>query len=121
MPLNVTNTDDYILVEFSKGMDYWGIMAGISKLFSMPEFKDKNDVWVFKDGQLKMRYTDLYSIKDSVAKLYPKDSKGKKTAIITETGVQYSLATLYSDIGKDLPREIRIFSNLKSAKDWIKQ
>jgi len=58
---------------------------------------------------------------DSVEKLYSEGSKGKKTAIVTETGVQHSLATLYSDIGKDLPREIRIFSNLKSAKDWIKQ
>jgi hypothetical protein len=44
----------------------------------MSEFKDKNDVWVFKDGQLKMLFTDLYSIKDSVKKLYPQDSKGKK-------------------------------------------
>jgi hypothetical protein len=121
MPLNITNTDDYILVEFSKGMDYWEIMEGISKLFSMPEFKDKNDVWVFKDGQLKMLYTDLYNIKDTVEKLYPEDSKGQKAAIITETGVQYSLATLYSDIGTDLPREIRVFSDLKSATDWVKR
>jgi hypothetical protein len=87
----------------------------------MPEFKDKNDVWVFKDGPLKMYFTDLYSIIDSVAKLYPEGSKAKKTAIITETGVQHSLATLYSDIGKDLPRKIRVFSDLKSAIDWIEQ
>jgi hypothetical protein len=87
----------------------------------MPEFKDKNDVWVFKDGQMKMLFSDLYNIKDSVEKLYPKDSKAKKTAIVTETGVQNSLATLYSDIGKDLPREIRVFSDLESAINWIKQ
>jgi hypothetical protein len=121
MPLNITDKDSYILVEPSKGMDYWEIMEGISKLFSMPEFKDKNDVWVFKDGPLKMYFTDLYSIIDSVAKLYPEGSKAKKTAIITETGVQHSLATLYSDIGKDLPRKIRVFSDLKSAIDWIEQ
>ena len=44
-----------------------------------------------------------------------------KNAIVTKTGVQHSLATLYSDIGKDLPREIRVFSDIKSAKDWIKK
>jgi hypothetical protein len=121
MPLNININDEFILVESTAGMDYWEIMEGISKLFSMPEFKDKNDVWLFKDGQLKMMYTDLYNIKDSVEKLYPEDSKGKKTAIITETGVQYSLATLYSEIGKDLPRKIRVFSDLKSATDWVKQ
>ena len=120
MPLNITNSDDYILAEYSAGMDYRKIMAGISKLFSIPEFKDKNDIWVFRDGQMKMLYSDLQHIKDSVEKLHPKGCKGKKTAIVTETGLQHSLATLYSDMGKDLPREIRVFSDLKSATDWIK-
>ena len=119
MPAIITANDDYILAEYSTGMDYWEIMDGISKLFSMPEFKDKNDIWVFRDGQIRMLYTDLYQIKNSVEQLHPKGSKGKKTAIVTETGVQHSLATLYSDIGKDLPREIRVFSDLKSARAWI--
>ena len=119
MPLNITNSDDYILAEYSTGMDYWEIMDGISKLFSIPEFKDKNDIWVFRDGQMRMLYTDLHNIKNSVEQLHPKESKANKTAILTETGLQHSLATLYSDIGKDLPREIRVFSDLNSAKDWV--
>ena len=41
MPLNITNSDDYILAEYSTGMDYWEIMDGISKLFSIPELKIK--------------------------------------------------------------------------------
>jgi hypothetical protein len=121
MSLKLTNKNDYILVESSTGMDYWEIIEGIPKLFSMPEFKDKNDIWVFRGSQMKMLYTDLYNIKDSVEKICPKDSKGTKTAIVAETGVQQSFATLYSDIGKDLPREIRVFSDLKSAEDWIKK
>jgi hypothetical protein len=50
----------------------------------MPEFKDKNDIWVFKDGQLKMLYSDLYNIKDKDQKPYPEGYKGTKTSIITE-------------------------------------
>ena len=121
MPLKITAKQDYILVEPSAGMDYWEILEGISKLFSMPEFKDKNDIWVFREGQVKMLYTDLYEVKDSVKEIYPADSNGSKTAIVAETGIQHSLAKLYSDIGKNLPREIKVFSDLKSAKDWIKQ
>jgi hypothetical protein len=121
MPFNVTNTDNYILAEYSEGMDYWEILEGISKIFSMPEFKVKNDIWAFKDGQLKISFSDLYKIKDSVKKLYPEGSTGKKTAIVIETGIQHSLATLYSDLGKDLPRKIRVFSDLNSAIEWIKQ
>ena len=60
MPFNVTNTDDYILAEYSEGMDYWEILEGISKIFSMPEFKVKNDIWAFKNGQLKISFSDLY-------------------------------------------------------------
>ena len=119
MSLNITNNDDYILAEYSTGMDYWEIMDGIPKLISMPEFKDKNDIWLFRDGQMKMLYSDLQNIKNSVEQLHPKDSKAKKTAIVTETGLQHSLATLYADIGKNLPREIRVFSDLNSARDWI--
>jgi len=118
MPVNITNNYDYILVEFPAGMDYWEIMEGIPKLFSMPEFKEKNDIWVFRDGKMRILYADLYTIKDSAERFCPECSKDKKTAIVTETGIQHSLATMYSDIGKDLPREIMAFSDLKSAIDW---
>jgi hypothetical protein len=119
MSLNITDTDDYIIVEFSKGMDFWEIMEGIPKICSVPEFKDKNDIWVFRDGQLIILYSDLYYLKNSAEKFYPKVSKAQKTAIVTATGIQHSLATLYSDIGQDLPRKIRVFSDLKSAQDWV--
>ena len=119
MPLNITSTDNYILMESPTGMDYWEILEGISELFSMPEFKQKNDIWLFRDGQLKIMYSDLYSIKDSVKKLYPPDSKGKKTAIVAQTGVQNSLATLYADLAQDLPRKIKVFTDLQSAKQWV--
>ena len=80
MSLNITIEDDYILVESPVGMVYWEIMEGISKLFAMPEFRDKNDIWLFRDGQLKIIFSDLYSIKDMAEKLYPTASKGTKTA-----------------------------------------
>ena len=119
MSFDITNTDDCIILEFSKGMDFWEIMEGIPKLCSMPEFKDKSDIWVFRDGQLIILYSDLYDLKNAAEKFYPKVSEGKKTAIVTVTGIQHSLATLYSDIAKDLPRKIRVFSDLKSAEDWV--
>jgi hypothetical protein len=119
MSLKFTSYDDYILIESPTGMDYWGIIEGIPKLISMPEFKNKNDIWVFTTGQIKMAYTDLYAIKSLVEEICPKNSKSAKTAIVAENGLQQSLGTLYSDIGKDLPREIRVFSDLKSAENWI--
>ena len=119
MSLKLTNNIDYILVELSTGMDYWEIIEGIAKLFSIPEFMNKNDIWLFRSGQIKMAYTDLYAIKSLVKKKCPKNTKGSKTAIVTKNDFQQTYATLYSDICKNLQREIRVFSKLESAKDWI--
>ena len=119
MSLQITSEDDYILVEFTTQVNFWRLMEGIAEVFSMPEFKSKNDIWVFRKGQMEFSFTDLNKIKDLAGKFYPIDSNGTKTAIVTETGIQQSLATMYSEIGKDLPREIRVFSILKTAKEWI--
>jgi len=119
MSLKFTNHHDYILIESSTGMDFWDIMEGIPKLFSMPEYKYKNDIWVFTSGQIKMAYADLYTIKKLVDEICSHNSKGTKTAIVAENGLQKSVGVFYSDISKDLPRKIRVFSELESAKHWI--
>ena len=103
------------------GMDYWEILEALPALFLMPEFKDTDDIWLFRGGQMKILYSDLYTIKDVAERLHPKESQGRKTAIVTETDLQQGLASMYSDIAKDLPREIKVFSDLKLAEDWIKQ
>ena len=121
MALKITKENDYILVEPSIGMVYWDILKAIPNVLLMPEFKDKNDIWLFREGQMKILYTDLHSIRDVAEKLHPNESKGKKTAIVVGTGFQKGLASMYADIGKDLPREIKVFSDLKSAEEWIKK
>ena len=121
MTLKITDKEDYLLVEPSEGMDYWEILEAIPAVFLMPQFKHKDDIWVFRKGQMKVYYSDLNTLKGVAEKLHPEESNGRKTAIVTETGSQQALASLYSDIGKNLPREIKIFSDLKLAEDWIKQ
>ena len=119
MSLKFTNYDDYILIESPTGMDYWEIIEGIPKLILMPDFDNKNDIWVFRSGQIKMAHTDLYAIKSLVEEICSKNSKGSKTAIVTNNEFQQTYGLLYSDICKDLQREIRVFTDLKSAENWI--
>ena len=119
MSLKFTNYNDFIIIESSTGMDFLEILEGLPQLLLMPEFEYKNDIWVFGSGQIKMSYTDLYTIKDLVEKTCSKNFAGAKTAIVAENGFQQSLGKLYSDICKDLGREIRVFSELESAKEWI--
>ena len=117
--LKITTRENYILVEPSKGVDFLEILAGISKLLSMPEFKDRNDIWVFREGKMDIAYSDLYKIKEYVKINFPKTHRGRKTAIVVETGMQRSLAELYAKIEGDLRHVIKVFSDFKSAEKWI--
>ena len=119
LELEIITKKNYLLVKPPKGINFWEILIGFSKLLSMPEFQDKNDLWIFRDGNIDFQYSDLDKIKDFAQKYYPKNNNGKKTAIVVETVLQRSLAELYAEIGKDLPRELGIFSDFKSAEDWI--
>ena len=64
--LKISTREDYILLEPSKGIDFLEILFGLSKLLSMPEFHNRNDVWVFREGKMDIAYSDLYKIKEYV-------------------------------------------------------
>jgi hypothetical protein len=119
--MKITKEKDYVLVEPSEGIDFWEIIEGIGKLFTMDGFPRKNDIWKFREGPLSFLYEDIYKIKDFVANYYPKDWNGHKTAIIVENGFQAGLAKEYVNIAKDLPIETKVFSNIESAEEWIKK
>ena len=117
--MNIAAKKDYILVTPSKGLSFWEVLTGLAKLVSMPEFQEKNDIWVFNKGHLDILYSDLYKIRDFAEKIYPKNAGSKKTAIVAETGMQRSLAEMYARIEDELPHEIRVFPDLNSAEKWI--
>ena len=117
--MKITTKENYILVEPSKGVDFLELSLVLTKLLSLPEITDKHDVWVFREGKMAIAYTDLYKIKDYISHNCPPCSKEKKTAIVVETGLQRSLAELYVNMEAELPHEIRIFSDFKSAEEWI--
>ena len=117
--LKITTTQNYILVEPSKGIVIWEVMFGIAKLVAMPEFRDRNDIWVFRAGKMDIAYADLYKIKEYVIKNSPHCPAEKKTAIVVATGLQRSLAELYTKIAEDLQHEVRVFADVESAEKWI--
>jgi hypothetical protein len=117
--IKIITEKNYILVKPPEGVDYWQIFITIGKLFSMPEFQENNDLWVFREGQFNITYSDLFKIKDFVQKNCPKDVQAKKTAIVIETGMQSALAKIYKNIGKTLPQKFRVFNDFHCAEKWI--
>ena len=111
---------NYILIEPKAGTDYSEIQRGVARLFYVDEFPDKNRIWVFREGPEKFSHDDLHKLRDIIKENYPNNHKVNKTAIVIESDFQSSMAESFKQITKDLPFEIRVFSNFQAAEDWVK-
>ena len=119
MALEVSVKEDYILVELKERPDLSEIRRGLARLFYIPEFIDKNDIWVFHEGVINLSHDDLYKLRDVIQETYPIETKANKTALVVQSDDQLSMAEAFVQIGKDLPYEFRIFSSLQDATAWI--
>lgn len=119
MDIEISIQEDYILVEPPNGINYWEILECIGRLMNMDGYREKNVIWEFRDGPVMILYDDLYKIRNIIKEHYIKNVKQNKTAILAETGLQLGMAGEFAKIAKDLPCDIRVFSDMRSAKDWI--
>ena len=119
MDIEITIQKDYIFVEPPKGINYWDILEGIGRLMNLDECPIKNNIWEFRDGPVMLLYDDLYKIKAVIKEHYLKKAKRNKTAIVVKTDLHFGIANVFVEIVKDLPCDIRVFSNLRSAEGWI--
>jgi hypothetical protein len=119
MEPKITIKKDYILVEPPE-REFWEILDSLAKLFDMPEYLNKNVIWLFPEGPLKTAYDDLYKIKDFVKENLPDNTKPhKKVALVAETGLHAALAQEYAKLAESLALEFKVFPDLGAAEDWI--
>ena len=120
MSPEITIKKDYILIEPKEGTDYSEIQRGVARLFYVDEIPEKNRIWAFREGPEKFSNDDLYKLRDIIKENYPNDHKIDKTAIVIESEFQSNMAESFRQVAKDLPFEIRIFSDIQAAEDWVK-
>lgn len=48
--IEIIPKEDYILMKPQAGMNYLEIFAALGKLIQMPDFQNKNDIWLFRVG-----------------------------------------------------------------------
>ena len=119
MEPKITVKQDYILVEPKEGADFREIRRGIARLIYVPEIRDKNDIWVLREGLGKLSHDDLYKLRDLIKEIHPKDSTAIKTALVVESELQSSMEEAFTKIAEDLPHEFRVFSSLQEAETWV--
>ena len=119
MAPKITTKKDYILVE-SIEPEFWEIWESLAKLLNMPEYPDKNVIWLFNEGPLKITYDDLYKIKDLLNENFPENSRpDKKLALVVTGGLHQAMATEYSKMLADFPVASKVFSDFDAAEEWI--
>ena len=121
MSPEITINKDYNLIELKEGINYREIWRGVARLFYVSGMPEKNGIWILREGPENLSYDDLYKLRDIIKENYPKDVKINKTAIVVESGFQSSMAESFRQIAKDLPFELRVFSDFQPAEDWIKE
>jgi hypothetical protein len=121
MSPEITIKKDYNLVELKEGINYREIRRAVARLIYLSGIPEKNGIWVFREGQEKFSYDDLYRLKDLIVEIYPQDVKINKTAIVVESGFQSRMAESFRQIAEDLPFEIRVFSDFQAAEEWVKE
>ena len=110
---------EYILVK-PETIYLWDFIDALGRLFKIPEYEDKNTIWVIPDAPIQAGYDDLYKLRDFIAEHYPKGNKpDNKTAIVVRPGIIGALADSWINIAKNLPYEIRVFTHFKVAEKWI--
>ena len=119
MAVKISVLEAYILVEPSQGVNYWDILEGCFKISYMKDFVEKNDIWIFKSGPLRLTIDDLYKLHDIIVEHYPKVIKERKTAIVVESGFMSGLVQTFVGISNKLPFTLKVFKDLVSAENWI--
>lgn len=84
--IEISIEENYISLKPPKVMNLWNILTSIALLFSIPEFENKNDIWLLPDGPIDILFSDLEKIKCVAEKNYPKYAKrGKPPLWLTMT------------------------------------
>jgi len=118
--VEIISARDYIMVVPPEGLNFWEIFLALGQLIQMSEFREKNDIWIFRKGHVDFLYADLFKLIDFVKTHCTAKTKRKKTAIVVETRMQLSLAESYANMGRDLPRMIKVFTDFKAAEEWAR-
>ena len=119
MESKITVRNDYILVE-PQEVELWEILRSLRDLLQIPEYPNKNVIWVFRESSVNMDFEELHNIKKFAKNNIPENPKpDRKVAIVAETGFHEALATVYTGIEIDLPVEFEVFSDLSTAENWI--
>jgi hypothetical protein len=117
---SIHNQESHISVRFSGDVNDTSLLQAVHDVASLPEYAFKNDVWIFTDCPAFVSYSKFGPVIMNIENMYLANASRTKTAIVTTTGYNTALASIFAREAASLPYEIRVFSDIDSAEAWIR-
>jgi len=97
----------------------------LKALNAHPDFPSSHDIWDFRDSWKNQNDIDLSGIMNLVnyiEETYQPANIEMKTAMLVDTDLKFGLGRMYQTISTKTPaRDLKIFTELDEALEWLKQ
>lgn len=94
-------------------------LQAIRKAYADPDNYPLLSLWDLRDVNLQSITADsIERLSELTEKVWNKDQDGK-TAIVATKKLVYGLSRMYQQTAGDQPRDIAVFEDLDSARDWL--
>lgn len=117
----ISSPGEFILVQFSEEILYPQVVSAVEETMAREDYSRLNDIWVLDGKLVDIRLDQFDLIVQAVQKVYPSNAKRSKTALVASSGFIEAIAREFLKAADSLPQELRLFSNLDEAKDWVLQ
>jgi hypothetical protein len=117
---NIEKNHDHLLVAFEEDFDFCMVQTIIHHLTGMKEYPDTNDIWMIGAHRADIRLGELELMVKEFSCRCPHDATRTKTAIVVDEGLTGAIIELWvNGLKKRVAFEIRIFSELEEAREWL--
>ena len=107
------------VVEFTGTTSFNDIIDGIRDARAHSDFYYRNSIFVYSSGIFDLQVDQLELITQYILTTFITTSHPLKSAIVVPPGFNTSIVELWAESANRLPYELKIFSALWAAEEWV--
>jgi hypothetical protein len=118
---DVSRQGSHLLITFGPVIDRATLLAAIATLTARPDYPHSNDVWLLDDAVIFISHEDFEAITGAIEDAYPASATRNRTALVTSTGFNTVIASMWCQEAQRLPFQVRVFDTVAAAEDWVRR
>lgn len=111
--------DNHYVIEIIGRANLEVVTDAIRDSFSRPDYFLKNDIYIFSSEFFDVQIKDLELLTQFILENLQVTSHRKKSALVVPAGFNMAVAEVWAGESDHLPYELKLFSELKAAQDWV--